>query len=130
MHPFVLLLSYRRKIHDLSDREKSQLKEMVHRLTRRGLRALAFTYVDLTKDDLKHLDDLLNGREEVKNDDPLDEHHGPALSDPTGRKNILLGWVGIQDPLRPETYRAVRTCQRAGVVVRMVTGDALVRLLY
>eukprot|EP00049_Salpingoeca_infusionum_P017584 m.353531 g.353531 ORF g.353531 m.353531 type:complete len:1151 (+) comp16786_c0_seq1:587-4039(+) len=36
----------------------------------------------------------------------------------------LIGLVGIQDPLRPEIKDAVRTCQKAGVVVRMVTGDA------
>ena len=30
---------------------------------------------------------------------------------------------GIQDPLRPDVVDAVRTCQRAGIMVRMVTGD-------
>ncbi|EGD77771.1 plasma membrane calcium ATPase [Salpingoeca rosetta] len=37
---------------------------------------------------------------------------------------VLLGLVGIQDPLRPEVRDAVRACQSAGVTVRMVTGDA------
>lgn len=31
--------------------------------------------------------------------------------------------VGIQDPLRPGVAEAVETCQKAGVFVRMVTGD-------
>jgi magnesium-transporting ATPase (P-type) len=31
--------------------------------------------------------------------------------------------VGIQDPLRPDVTAAVATARRAGVVVRMVTGD-------
>ncbi|OAA74298.1 ATPase, P-type, calcium-transporting, PMCA-type [Akanthomyces lecanii RCEF 1005] len=35
----------------------------------------------------------------------------------------LLGIVGIQDPLREGVYEAVKKCQHAGVVVRMVTGD-------
>ncbi|KAL0089559.1 PMCA-type calcium-translocating P-type ATPase [Phycomyces blakesleeanus] len=35
----------------------------------------------------------------------------------------LLGIVGIQDPLRVGVKDAVRACQRAGVCVRMVTGD-------
>lgn len=35
----------------------------------------------------------------------------------------LLGVVGIQDPLREGVYEAVKKCQHAGVVVRMVTGD-------
>ena len=39
---------------------------------------------------------------------------------------ILLGIVGIQDPLREGVPEAVAVCQKAGVVVRMVTGDNLV----
>ncbi|RCH92714.1 hypothetical protein CU098_003094 [Rhizopus stolonifer] len=35
----------------------------------------------------------------------------------------LLGIVGIEDPLRPGVTNAVAACQRAGVCVRMVTGD-------
>lgn len=31
--------------------------------------------------------------------------------------------VGIEDPLRPEVPEAIRTCQKAGITVRMVTGD-------
>jgi magnesium-transporting ATPase (P-type) len=50
----------------------------------------------------------------------------------TGRENafeiesgdfILDMIVGIKDPLRPEVVDAVRTCQAAGIMVRMVTGD-------
>ncbi|XP_061446407.1 plasma membrane calcium-transporting ATPase 1-like [Rhineura floridana] len=31
--------------------------------------------------------------------------------------------VGIEDPVRPEVPDAIRKCQKAGIVVRMVTGD-------
>ncbi|XP_075429899.1 plasma membrane calcium-transporting ATPase 2 isoform X5 [Ascaphus truei] len=34
-----------------------------------------------------------------------------------------LSVVGIQDPVRPEVPEAIRKCQRAGITVRMVTGD-------
>ncbi|KFY51542.1 hypothetical protein V497_09054 [Pseudogymnoascus sp. VKM F-4516 (FW-969)] len=37
----------------------------------------------------------------------------------------LLSIVGIQDPLRDGVREAVEVCQKAGVVVRMVTGDNL-----
>lgn len=43
------------------------------------------------------------------------EHH---LRDLT-----LVGLVGLIDPLRPESKAAVRACQRAGMQVRMITGD-------
>jgi Ca2+-transporting ATPase len=36
---------------------------------------------------------------------------------------VFLAIVGIQDPLRPGVREAVETCQKAGVTVRMVTGD-------
>jgi magnesium-transporting ATPase (P-type) len=35
----------------------------------------------------------------------------------------LLGLAGLIDPLRPEAAHAVERCRRAGIEVRMVTGD-------
>jgi len=40
------------------------------------------------------------------------------------RDNLrFLGIVGMTDPPRPEAIEAVRVCQGAGIVVKMVTGD-------
>lgn len=36
---------------------------------------------------------------------------------------VVLGLVGFQDPLRPEVPAAVAECQRAGMQVKMITGD-------
>lgn len=36
---------------------------------------------------------------------------------------IFFGIVGIKDILRPEVPAAIETCKRAGIKVRMVTGD-------
>lgn len=38
----------------------------------------------------------------------------------------LIAIFGIKDPLRPSVKDAIKDCQRAGVVVRMVTGDNIV----
>ncbi|KAF3930752.1 hypothetical protein ABW19_dt0210570 [Dactylella cylindrospora] len=38
----------------------------------------------------------------------------------------FIGLVGIQDPLRPGVEKAVAQCQKAGITVRMVTGDNVV----
>lgn len=36
---------------------------------------------------------------------------------------IFFGVVGIKDILRKEVPKAIETCKRAGIKVRMVTGD-------
>ena len=36
---------------------------------------------------------------------------------------IFLGMVGIMDPPRAEVYDAIYRCQKAGIAVKMITGD-------
>ena len=36
----------------------------------------------------------------------------------------LIALVGIQDPLRPQVPAAIAQCQRAGITVRMLTGES------
>ncbi|XP_072928182.1 plasma membrane calcium-transporting ATPase 2 isoform X5 [Hemitrygon akajei] len=53
---------------------------------------------------------------------------GSPEPDWDNESNILLDLtciavVGIEDPVRPEVPDAIRKCQRAGITVRMVTGD-------
>ena len=66
-------------------------------------RAQVLTYTDFKKDD--------PGR-------PAD-----FFADPPDRDLVVTCIVGIKDPVRKEVPGAVRTCTRAGIVVRMVTGD-------
>ncbi|KAJ5793983.1 ATPase P-type K/Mg/Cd/Cu/Zn/Na/Ca/Na/H-transporter [Penicillium paradoxum] len=46
-----------------------------------------------------------------------------ALFEPVFKDMSMLGIFGIQDPVRAGVPEAVYACQRAGVFVRMVTGD-------
>ncbi|EEQ85177.1 Ca2+-transporting ATPase, variant [Blastomyces dermatitidis ER-3] len=48
-----------------------------------------------------------------------------AVFEPIFKDMVFLGVVGIQDPLRPGVTESVIQCQKAGVFVRMVTGDNL-----
>jgi P-type Ca2+ transporter type 2C len=92
---------------NVSDFESSrkEVSETIDRMTRTGLRSIGFSYEDLPSVET----------------DPNDPNNllDPA---PTGAM-VFVGVVGIKDPLRPESRHAVRECQRAGVIVRMVTGD-------
>ncbi|CAH8585817.1 unnamed protein product [Schistosoma rodhaini] len=55
----------------------------------------------------------------------LNRGHTPDFDDEDTIVSDLtcIGIVGIEDPVRPEVPAAIRKCQRAGITVRMVTGD-------
>ncbi len=70
-------------------------------MSEKGLRVLAFAAR------------LLDGRETAVQADPM------SFVD----ELVFVGMVGIIDPLRPQAVDAVRTAHRAGIDVRMITGD-------
>jgi magnesium-transporting ATPase (P-type) len=49
--------------------------------------------------------------------------YGAGAVELDGRRLELLGLVALIDPLRPEVVDAVDACHRAGVIVKMITGD-------
>jgi Ca2+-transporting ATPase len=49
-----------------------------------------------------------------------------AVFEPIFKDMTMLGIFGIQDPVRAGVPEAVYACQRAGVFVRMVTGDNII----
>ncbi|MEJ7843446.1 MAG: HAD-IC family P-type ATPase [Rubrobacter sp.] len=53
---------------------------------------------------------------------PADELSGLSEADVEGGM-VLLGLQGMIDPPRPEAVAAVAECQRAGITVKMITGD-------
>lgn len=53
----------------------------------------------------------------------LEEDRSMAKFEDVFEGMAFLGVIGIQDPLRDGVAHAVKRCQDAGVVVRMVTGD-------
>jgi len=49
---------------------------------------------------------------------------GATKTDPVAPSDlVLLGWIGLIDPVRPEVPAAIARCAEAGIGVRMVTGD-------
>lgn len=73
-------------------------------MAKKGLRTLCLAYRDLDgSEDLKGMNDKLYRVE--------------------SQGLTFLAVVGIMDTLREGVKEAVETCERAGITVRMVTGD-------
>ncbi|XP_072520330.1 plasma membrane calcium-transporting ATPase 4 isoform X9 [Salminus brasiliensis] len=84
-------------------RDRDDLMKMViEPMASEGLRTICLAYRDFP----------------VSEGEPDWENEGDIL---TGLTCICI--VGIEDPVRPEVPDAIRKCQRAGITVRMVTGD-------
>ncbi|XP_034722942.1 plasma membrane calcium-transporting ATPase 2-like [Etheostoma cragini] len=78
------------------------VKKVVESMASEGLRTICLAYRDFPTTD----------------GEPNWEDEARILSDLT-----CIALVGIEDPVRPEVPEAIRQCQRAGITVRMVTGD-------
>jgi Ca2+-transporting ATPase len=97
----------------MSEDSKATLVKLIDNYASRSLRTIAMIYRDFDKWPAKGARPLETGSNEVVFEDIF-------------RQMVLLSIVGIQDPLREGVPEAVATCQKAGVVVRMVTGDNLI----
>ncbi|KAL8973230.1 MAG: hypothetical protein Q9183_000083 [Haloplaca sp. 2 TL-2023] len=88
------------------------LEETINEYASRSLRTIGFLYKDYEQWPPQ-------GAPRQEDDANL------AVFDKIFTRMVFIGIVGIQDPLRIGVADAVRACQHAGVVVRMVTGDNL-----
>ncbi|KAK0707480.1 hypothetical protein B0H67DRAFT_556169 [Lasiosphaeris hirsuta] len=94
----------------LSDDNRETIERLIETYARDSLRTIGITYRDF------------------ESWPPANPRRGGSEKDDIVfedicRNMVFVGMVGIKDPLRPGVKEAVRDCQRAGVVVRMVTGD-------
>ena len=92
----------------LDDEQRERLQQLYEEIGSGGLRVLAVAHRDLAPEEV----DLDTAADALPED--LERHV---------RDLTLLALVGIVDPPRPEVRYAVRTAQRAGIAVHMVTGD-------
>lgn len=88
----------------LSDSLRRELGELVVTLCNQGLRVLCLAKRDCATSETVQLTTAQ-----------------PLANLESGLSCVAI--VGIKDPLRPEAAAAVAQCQKAGLVVRMVTGD-------
>ncbi|KAI1777310.1 calcium-translocating P-type ATPase [Hypoxylon cercidicola] len=90
--------------------DKEAIKDLIENYATRSLRTIGIIYRDFESWPPRNAKRAEGDQNEVVFED--------IFSNMT-----FIGMVGIQDPLREGVPEAVRQCQRAGVVVRMVTGD-------
>ncbi|KAA8544925.1 hypothetical protein F0562_019680 [Nyssa sinensis] len=94
-------------IKALDDDELNKIKQIIEQKAAQALRCIAFAHREIAISESDHIDD---GKSHVKlNEDGL----------------IFLGVVGLKDPCRPGVKEAVDMCRKAGVKIKMITGDNL-----
>jgi Ca2+-transporting ATPase len=93
---------------------KKELKHIISGYAKRSLRTIGFVYRDF---------DSWPPARPGRGGQQHPDHANEADFTDVFRQLNWLGVVGIQDPLRETVRDAVRDCQRASVMVKMVTGD-------
>ncbi|RWS28782.1 plasma membrane calcium-transporting ATPase 3-like protein [Leptotrombidium deliense] len=101
------------KIDRFTKEEQDKVvRDVVEPMASNGLRTICVAY----KDFVRHKPNQAN---EVQIEgEPNWEDEDSVVS-----RLTCMCIVGIEDPVRPEVPEAIRKCQRAGITVRMVTGD-------
>jgi Ca2+ transporting ATPase len=87
------------------------VKEVIEPMAQDGLRTISVAYKDYVLGRGSENDVSVSAEPDWENENEI-------VSNLT-----CLCVVGIEDPVRPEVPDAIKKCQRAGIVVRMVTGD-------
>lgn len=88
-------------VKEMNDEERMMIGAIIEQMAAKSLRCVAFAYAKVRKE---------NEQVHLK----LEE---------TGL--TLLGLVGLKDPCRPGVREAVESCMKAGVNIKMITGDNL-----
>ncbi|KAL2266095.1 hypothetical protein VTJ83DRAFT_5447 [Remersonia thermophila] len=94
----------------LTEENRATVKRLIETYARNSLRTIGLVYRDFDRWPPRSTRRTTGEKDEIVFEDIF-------------RSMTFVGMVGIKDPLRPGVPEAVRTCQKAGVVVRMVTGD-------
>ncbi|KAG0321173.1 hypothetical protein BGZ99_004074 [Dissophora globulifera] len=85
----------------LDDHARANFDQIISQYADAALRTIALSYRDISNKDYQTFNE----------------------QDAPNTKLVCLGIVGIQDPLRPGVVESVREFAKAGVTVRMITGD-------
>lgn len=93
------------------ENQEMVVKSVIEPMAGDGLRTICIAYKDFRKE------------KAGQNDEIFDEEPDWDDEEAIVRGLTCICIVGIEDPVRPEVPNAIKKCQRAGICVRMVTGD-------
>ncbi|XP_077539113.1 plasma membrane calcium-transporting ATPase 3 isoform X2 [Haemaphysalis longicornis] len=96
-----------------SEDQDRLVRTVIEPMASNGLRTICVAYKDY----------ILTGSNPKPNDVTVSEEPDWEDEDNIVKELTCVCVVGIEDPVRPEVPEAIRKCQRAGITVRMVTGD-------
>ena len=102
----------------ITDGKNKQIKDVIEMYADKALRTIGLAYRDLEKGEFGDNHDAPEAEMGVVKDVEQKDASGNGLT--------LVAVLGIYDIIRSEVPGAVETCQRAGVKVRMITGDNLI----
>lgn len=88
------------EVSPINEKYRAELEETISKFASQSLRTLLICYQELPKD-------IANTPDPEKLEKDL----------------IILALAGIKDPLKDAVPEAVKSCKKAGIIVRMVTGD-------
>lgn len=115
-------VTFDNQVTPLSAHDQQEIKvNVVEAMASSGLRTICLAYRDFTHEDVRGLRSLDSGASleaAAEGDDGPFENEELIVS-----RLTCLGIVGIEDPVRDEVPASIRTCNAAGITVRMVTGD-------
>uniref|UniRef100_A0A1I8F1C2 Calcium-transporting ATPase n=1 Tax=Wuchereria bancrofti TaxID=6293 RepID=A0A1I8F1C2_WUCBA len=96
-----------------SEQQQEMTRDVIEPMASDGLRTIGVAYKDY----------ILIGKPAAENDTVYEGEIDWEDEEAVRMEMTVIAIIGIKDPVRPEVPAAIERCQKAGITVRMVTGD-------
>jgi len=93
------------KQEKISDQKLVELNKKYENLSSKGLRILATAY------------------KKIEKEKPMKAEEKRGITEESLKEMVFVGFIALNDPLRPEVKESIRICRQAGMKPIIVTGD-------